>query len=201
MNRQRCSKFALVFLGAAMAFAPVTCPASIVVWMRETGGNVVFSLSGSFDTSGLTPTAATAFSGGGSVYPDAGGHGDINFNSSSVNIEEWSATTIPSFGFTTPGFQFATTNTGDTVVFNSAGFSLDQNYVSGSPLTAEMTFASTTFSAMGITAGTYVANLPNSQTYTLTSVPEPSTYAMLLGGLGCGAAVFARRRRRGVSTR
>ena len=34
-----------------------------------------------------------------------------------------------------------------------------------------------------------------------TAVPEPSTYAMLLGGLGCGAAVFARRRRRGVSTR
>lgn len=32
-------------------------------------------------------------------------------------------------------------------------------------------------------------------------VPEPSTYAMLLAGVGCGAAGIVRRRRRGVSTR
>lgn len=187
---------ALWIASVALTFHSADCRASILVWMREAGSDVVFTLSGSFDTTGLTPTGPTAFSAGSAIYPDAGGHGDVNFNSGATNIEGWATSArVPSFGFSTPGLTFATSSTGDTVVFNSAGLSLDENYVSGSSLSAEMTFSNTTFAALGVTPGTYVANLPAGQTYTLTSVPEPSTMAMLAAGTVATLLIAGRHRR------
>ena len=71
------------------------------------------------------------------------------------------------------------------------------------PYTALDTNPDDGFSFTGLSAGTYALTFLGSGTggyggyFTVTAVPEPETYAMMLAGLGAIGFVAARRRNRG----
>jgi hypothetical protein len=76
-------------------------------------------------------------------------------------------------------------------------------YVSGTQLSDTDTFNGATFASLGITSGTYTytwGSGPTADTatvMTIASVPEPSTWAAILGGFGILGAVQRFRRQRG----
>ena len=75
---------------------------------------------------------------------------------------------------------------------------LPTGYVSGTVLTGTSTYTGKTFATLGFTPGTYTYTWgtgPTSDSLTITSVPEPSTWALL--GVGAGVlGVILRRSRR-----
>jgi hypothetical protein len=94
-----------------------------------------------------------------------------------------------------------TESAGNPVGFSaSSGFVyVPDSYVSGDPLSETSTYADATFASLGITPGTYVYSWgagADADTLTIViggSVPEPSTWAMMLIGFaGLCRAAFRR---------
>jgi hypothetical protein len=133
---------------AANGFA-ASSGADIVITAVETGGNVVFTATGSLDVSGLTPTPSGDFLARfepSAAVIDFGGPGDLY----DLAI---------SGGPIGPGGSIiASSRFGDTVGF-SAGISdtlvVPSGYVSGTPLFSTITFETATFASLGITPGSY----------------------------------------------
>ena len=160
--------------------------ASIIIRMRETAGNVVFSYRGSLDTTGLL-TRPSLDSVESSISPEIS---VIAFGSSDpVNVY---AGILGPLGIGTgPRLTANVKNQGDPFFISSmvlVGVPFD--YVPGEPLSGSMIFESTDFASLGIDAASapYVWTLANrsADTITLTTaIPEPSTFAtcMLFTGL------------------
>ncbi len=80
-------------------------------------------------------------------------------------------------------------------------FSGTTSYTSGAALSGQSTFASQTFSSLGLTTGSYTwtwgsgANT-GSAVLTIGAVPEPSTYALAAIATGVMAAIARRRKAR-----
>ena len=93
------------------------------------------------------------------------------------------------------GLAFATSTTGNVFLVTGDDLALPEGYVSGSPLSGTLTFASATFASLGITPGSYVYSLPNDTvTVKFGTAPEPGTLALL--GLGLAGLVATRKRAR-----
>jgi len=178
--------------------------AGIIININEVGSDVVTTVSGSIDLTGLTdrspvnqpavvrPIDAVIFvgplqSGEGFAIPaDAllGATGPSSFGSG--------LTTFPSSG------------SGDFVGVLSPGgmaqIDVPRNYVSGTMLSATDKYSGTTLSDLGLTPGTYTYHWgTGGDSHTLTvqigAVPEPSSLALALTG-GALALGYAWRRHR-----
>jgi hypothetical protein len=116
---------------------------------------------------------------------------------------DWYQLTGVSLPFGTDGTFFTSSSTaGDA--FSIWGFAggtplvgVATGYISGSPISADMTIAGQTIAGMTLMPGTYTFTVPN-DTIILniagnTGVPEPSTWVMMLNG--CAALGFAGYRR------
>ena len=100
----------------------------------------------------------------------------------------------------------ASGGTGDAFVLNAFTEVLfvPRDYVSGSSLSGSATFVNATLASLGITPGTYVYSWgsgANADTFTIDvapTVPEPSTWALMLVGFGslCFAGYKRPRRQR-----
>ncbi len=190
---------------SALGWATATCHGDILVTAVESGGNVIFSGSGTADLSGLAPGANIGINR--FIIPNEaevliGGEGSL------LDADAYSISAGPS-SFGSGGFNFATDSTGDRFGINLNPFEdtqliLPDGYISGSQLAGTATFAGQTFASLGLAEGTYVWEWAaagvtgGTDTFTLTignAVPEPGTAFLgsVMGGVGL---LMLRRRRR-----
>lgn len=104
--------------------------------------------------------------------------------------------------FGTGDFTFADSGSGSLVgVFGSGdtpGISVPLGYVSGTSLTTSATYLNQTFASLGFTPGTYTYTWgtgADADSLTIVTVPEPSSWALLIGGAGLLALTLHNRRR------
>ena len=175
--------------------AAVHVEGALFVTCAESGPDVTCSGSGSANLAALT--MITGFAGGG-LAP----------NSPSVLVGPpgaftevdayYSIVSAPTFG--SGALTSATTGTGAIFGVSSTVLVVPVGYVSGTPLsTSTSTFAGATLSSLGMTPGTYVWTWGEGGTAdsaTLTVVPEPAAWCLLLIGIGGGN--FLRRRRKSL---
>jgi hypothetical protein len=190
---------------AVILFAAVSARATIIINASEAGGNVAFTLSGSFNTSSatflqfaavtpgnqVTPSAGfIAFSGGSGlnqwILPNFSGPGSFGSGGSISNFTGSANNAFAGFFLVGPG---------------QTGMALLSSYVSGSALTGSLTLTGQSFASLGIAPGTYVSSWNNggiSDGLTMTinpsqSVPETGSVLCMLGLSVAGMIVAARR--------
>lgn len=177
----------------AVAFLalPTVSSAAVVINGVEAGPDVVFTYSGSIDTTGLGPETLDGGANSGSLF-DAS-TGAILFGNG-ANMDFWSdiSYALPVFG---TGFAIADSVTGPGFSIYSDGLGIYDGYVSGDALSGSMTFLGQSFASLGVNAGTYSTSLP-SDTVTLNvgQVPLPASLPILGAALGMFGLI---RRKRG----
>jgi PEP-CTERM motif len=183
------------------AFAAVAAPAAqaaYVATFAEVGSNVVEVGGGTLDltdlerSGGIFTKLFVAPSEPSFISGTKGDQGDIYAGALS-GPANWGS------GLTT----FASSSSGDLVGLVPSGAELivPDDYVFGDVLSETSTYLGASFASLGLTPGSYVYNWgtgEHADTFTLNvvtgSVPEPSTWAMmLLGFAGLGYAAVRRK--------
>lgn len=192
----------------ALGLASAANAGTITIDVAESGGNVVFSGSGSVDLTGASPVAANIALDGTTSASGANGYfgaplpiflpvlGDAyNFSAGT-----FSALTSTAVSFTAIGsaFGYSTATTGADLI-------VDAGYSSGDSINFTWTAINTTASALGINFGTIASFGTNSievTSGTITgggvgdaTVPLPAS-ALLLGSVLSGLLVLRRRKSR-----
>lgn len=196
MTKLRGALTAAAIMVTGLASAP-EANAAILINISQNGADVVVTGSGSFDTTGLTrSTSGGSFSSGLN-----GEYGVIRFGAGPVigQVSTYEISGPASFG--KPGdYRSATTAIGDEFgIFGvSSQVILPLNYVSGTFLSAKLTYANTNLNSLGLASGTYTyANARDRVTVsignTTPAVPEPATWAMMI--LGFGVVGYSLRRK------
>jgi hypothetical protein len=199
---RRTACVALLALGALSA---PSAQAAYVVTFEEMGPNVVETGSGTLDLAALSPDGTTTFDP--VLIP-----GFAAYGSGVEGAEEDQYTgNLPggpsSWG---PGGRFTPiTSMGDAVAymddqpFGFTNIDVPHGYAFGTHLSETSTYLGS-FSSLGLTAGTYVYSFgsgADADTFTVDvvaspslTIPEPSTWAMMLAGFaGLGYAALRRR--------
>jgi hypothetical protein len=170
--------------------------ATYTLTIKQIGPNVVASGSGTIDTGDLR----YSFTGDsvpfllplyGDAMTGAAGPVDTYFTGQTGYLTE--------FSFGPGGVTDASSGAGD-IVYISGLFNeiyLPAGYRSGDFLSSLAVYDAATFQTLGLTSGTYVASwgATHADSFVVDLVPEPATWAMLMGGFGLiGAALRFRRR-------
>ncbi|MGZ5563760.1 MAG: PEP-CTERM sorting domain-containing protein [Chthoniobacterales bacterium] len=175
--------FRSLLVAAVLIVTASQAHAAFVLTLSQVGADVVVTGSGTLNVTALAQGATT--SGYGPqfapfvAYLLAGPLG-------STATAYFSGVSGPAnFG---PGNQtFSNIGTGDFAGIEGGFVIVPSGYVSGSVLSDTATFSNATLSSLGFTPGTYTFTWgtgPNSDSLTVTSVPEPSTWALC--GVGAG---------------
>ena len=185
---------------AVMVLAAGLANASVLINVTQSGGNVDVTAAGSLDLTGATfdhsqPYSTGIIPGGSNWYVALGTTAGM----------DWYDLTSVSLPYGTSGTYFTSSSTsGDAISiwgFNGGQpqVGVTTGYTSGTPISADMTIAGQTIAGMTLIPGTYTFTLP-SDTVILdiggTSIPEPSTWVMMLNGLATlGLAGYRRARK------
>ncbi|MDF3056270.1 MAG: hypothetical protein K0R17_485 [Rariglobus sp.] len=184
--------------GAVNSSSGVTVNGGSFIYNATTALTKAVTVNSTGTVGGTKTLAGVTVNAGGFVSPGDGGAGTLTASSLTWNSNG-----------TTGGFNFDlgldaassdklaitgafTQGTGSTFVFNF-------NDVGAQSITYTLvTFGSTTFGDASVFSATGVdgtfAFAGNSLTFTVTAIPEPSTYAAILGGLVLAGVVYRRRR-------
>jgi len=202
----------LLWLLMGFLFAAAAAPkaaAAVNILLSTSGGNVVATISGSVNTAdlgGLVQQTASTVMVSDSGFLVAGGGGGYQ---QQVNDDCYTNVTLTgpyAFG-TSDLFAQGNINTGDLVGILVApndlipsNIFLPRGYVSGTALSGTTTWTGKSFASFGLTPGeSYTwtwGSGGNVDSFTIQTVPEPSTFALLgLGVLGL-AYVIRRQRQR-----
>ncbi|MEZ5386556.1 MAG: PEP-CTERM sorting domain-containing protein [Prosthecobacter sp.] len=171
--------------------------AAVIINAIESGGDVIFSASGSFDLGGVSHSAIV-FAVPGIAPTIDGRRVRVGGAVGGVSIDIYRSLSFvpPSGPFGTgPGFISPDSVTGDSFGIDLNSISVPAGYISGTALAGTMTFAGETFSSLGITEGTYQwtwGSGGNADSLTLNISPEPSRAFLTISGLAL--LVFRRRR-------
>lgn len=192
---------ALGAIALVMVLATGLANAGVVIDITDSGGNVNVTATGSLDLTGATfdheqPYSTGIIPGGDNWYIALG-------TTPGMDWYQLTSVSLP-FGSDTSFFASSSTSGDAFSIWGEAGImplvGLPTGYTSGTLISADMVFFGESIAGMSLMPGTYVFTIPN-DTITLeiggSSVPEPSTCAMMLNGLA--ALVFAgyRRSRKG----
>jgi hypothetical protein len=167
--------------------------AAVVIDIFQSGDNVIATDSGSVDLTDLTYDYSGSATG--VVFP---GIGAIIVGEGSG--DEYAGGTGPA-SFGTGGEAFASSNSGGIIGVEAGSLAVPLGYVSGTLLSGSSTYDGQTFATLGLTPGTYVytwGSGPDADhaTINIESVPEPSTWAMmLLGFAGLGFVGYRQRQK------
>ncbi|MBF2056191.1 MAG: PEP-CTERM sorting domain-containing protein [Cyanobacterium sp. T60_A2020_053] len=185
---------AFTFVVASTIFSS-EAEGAVIITGQEIRGDVVFSYSGSIDTTGFSaPNPNIAF--GNDLNPSTGGFTAGQSDNNAPLFQNISISGPSNFG---SGGRITGIASGTPF-----GFSLIQNWLqlpnsSGSEINGALTFLGTNFNALGVNSSqSYTWNLPNNDNITLEfappiPVPEPN---MILGSvvvLGVGAIMRKKR--------
>jgi len=190
-----------LFIGAMLALIIAAMPsaarAAYVLTLEETAGNVVATGSGSFDLAALTVNSL------GNVGFGADVHAAIAqlYAGSSSTVDIYQGVSGPTnfgsgalFGVNSDSGSFAGVQGVGGLLFVPGG------YTSGTILSDSATWTDATLSSLGVTSGTYTYTWGSGATadsFTIDAmtgaVPEPSSWAMLVAGVGMLVAFCKRR--------
>jgi hypothetical protein len=184
--------FSVPFVVGGQAQAVTAVPAAVID-ITQVGPNVIMTGSGAIDLSGLTFFGSGPLGTNGIIWPDAaevitGGTTDVDLYTGASGPTSMGpgAETIADSG---SGDEFGVgDSTGTFIIFVPAG------YVTDTPLSSTSTFDNTTLAKLGLTPGTYTFSWDGALTVNVSSVPEPSTWAMMaLGFAGIGLLAYRKR--------
>jgi hypothetical protein len=178
-----------------MVAIPTAAEATINVNIGQVGGDVVATVSGTMDLTGLTNV--------GEFYLVTGVEGDIAYVASGqegATVDGYSGLSGPA-QFGTGTFFAADSVLGDLFGWNGnyggAQYLFLATDYAGSALSSSATWTGQTIASLGLTPGTYTYT-SNYDSLVINigegGVPEPATWAMML--LGFGAVGWALRRKR-----
>lgn len=172
-----------------------TCQASILfVTVAEVGNDVVFTMTGTIDLTGLTPGSDSSHTAG--IDP-AGG--SVSMGAGTTDSYTGFFAVPGSFG--TGGFVAASSYSGDHVAFTQTALYVPDGYVSGSFLNGTITFANSTFASLGLTQNIYAWVWGETEGQNVmaleifSEVPEPSACVIWLAlavSIAAGRRVNAR---------
>ena len=171
--------------------------ATINVNISEVGGNVLETMSGSLDLTGLSDAGDFFLITG--IEPDFAYVATGPYGS---DVEGYTGLTGPS-NFGAGGLADASTSLGDPFALNGSGYGIPYvfvplGYVSGSLLSGNATWSGQSFASLGLTPGQYVYGGAQLDSVIINiggvgGVPEPATWATML--LGFAAVGFVLRRK------
>ena len=177
--------------------------ASVVIDIFQSGGNVVTMGGGTINLDGLSLMASAVPSGAPGLVPNDGGV----FVGPNDAADSYTGISGPlSFGPGGEGFE-GSSPSGDifgvaaVTIFGQSILLVPNGYVSGTALAGSAIYDGQTLASLGLTPGTYVYTwgppaADDSLTVKIGSIPEPSTWAMmLLGFAGLGYAGYRRAKR------
>ena len=186
---------------ASAVFASSVANAAVVVDFTQVGSDVVASANGTLDLTGLT-----SLGNFGLAESVRGNFAYIGLGSAGT-VAGYSGLAGPaSFG---TGSSFISSNafSGTSFAINGSAFGppyvfVPVGYVSGSAISGTATFLGQTFASLGLTAGRYgYTSRADSVTVNIGgAVPEPSTWAMMLLGIGGIGMVMRRSRKPAAAT-
>lgn len=159
----------------------------------DTSTDIVFEWDGSLDLSDMTVSGNLVGGFFAFVRPQ---NQEVKLFSSGNTLRY--TITGPGAGTLGTGGQTGFTSTTGTTSFgvDATRVSLSENYVSNSNISGESTIVGMILADIGLNPGSYTWTIAGSNdTITMNVVPEPSTYAALLGALALGAVALRRKRR------
>lgn len=184
------------FLIALFSFVAASAQAAITITIEEVGSDVVVTGSGTIDLAGLTfdedvISSAGIVSGFGIINVGSSADQDVTVYDGVSGLAPFGSGAAPTIPDSGSGdiFGFAALNGGQLAV--------PLGYVSGSPLSATSTYTGATISSLELTPGIYNATWgsgSNADLISMTIVPEPGTYAALLGLAALGVVAYRRRK-------
>lgn len=183
----RSRRTTLLAVTAITAFTFASLPSTssaglITVNAIESGGDVIFSGSGTFDLTGLS------FNGNFPGDPGINPQDYFNLGGPVASASYYTGTFSGPTSFGTVNSDFAaTSSTGDFISFEfnlAKAFAVPLGYVSNDPLSSTATFAGATFSSLQITPGSYSWTLGSNQIElnvgAVSGVPEPSSLLLTM---------------------
>jgi PEP-CTERM motif len=192
-----------LFAAALFGFAALSTSAraALVIDITQQGSNVFVSGSGTIDTTDLGFAGATGFSL--AIISPVGGYTLIG---TTGRLDQYDGISGP-LSFGSGNLLAASTASGDNFGFDANNGSgvlyTPMGYTSGAALSGTATYDNQTIATLGLTDGSYVytwgtgvhADRITLDVRTVSAVPEPSTWAMMiLGFVGVGAMTYRRRK-------
>lgn len=171
--------------------------AALLFSFQEVGSNVVGTMSGSLDLTGMTSAGLSFSSGSIGVVPDIAllGIGAPGMHDGYLDQ------IIGPASFGAGGATFADSSTGDAVFLSGSDndFFVPVGYVSNAALVGTLTFLGESFATLGATLGDHVYTLNSADTLTVrfanaAAVPLPGSLPLVLAALAA-LGVASRRRR------
>ena len=185
-----------------------TTLADLIIEARETGGDVVFTTSGSLDMTGWDYDSPSSLDA--AINPSVGA---ISFGALLTDVYQLGSAVLPT-SYGSGNYVVPSSGSGDRFGFypNFATVFVEPGYQFGTPINATMTFDNATIDSLGINPGDTVWSwsvepvafdvkpvgfAPTSSiTLRAIAIPEPSAFACLgLIGLVAGGRSWWKRRR------
>jgi hypothetical protein len=184
-----------VTVAAALGLATLggRADAAVVIDIFQSGANVEVTGSGTINLTDLTPVFSSP--GTAAVIPSAAAV-IVGLNS---NVDVYTGISGPA-SFGSGGETIASSGSGDIFGIDEGTLGVPEGYT-GTALSGSSTYDGQTLTMLGLKPGTYVYTWgsgadADSLTVNISSVPEPSTWAMMLIGFaGLGFAAYRARNR------